>query len=310
MRIAVIDLGTNTFNLPIAETFSDGKFETLYNEKLPVKLGEGGINKGIIAEAAFLRGIEAMENYASTIKQWEAEKILAFATSAVRNASNGKDFTAIIKTKTGIEIQIIDGDREAELISIGVRQAVKLSEDPSLIIAIGGGSTEFIIVDQSTILWKQSFEIGASRLWQRFEPSDPITENEREAMASYLLGQLQPLWKAAEKFKVTELIGASGSFESLAELVNAKFKSLPGLADKTECEFVLEQCGEIHNEILASTRAERLKWKGLVAMRVDLIVVSAILVETVVSKLSISKMKYSAYALKEGVLWNFLNKKN
>ncbi len=309
MRIAVVDLGTNTFNLLIAETLFGGKFETLYNEKLPVKLGEGGINKGIIMEAAFLRGIEAMENYASTIKQWEAEKTLAFATSAVRNASNGNGFVEIVKAKTGIEIQVISGDREAELISVGVRQAVNLSAKPSLVIDIGGGSTEFIIVDHEKILWKQSFEIGASRLWQRFEPSDPINENERTAMVDYLLEQLQPLWQAAKKFQVTELIGASGSFESLAELVNARFKSLPGLSDKTECEFELEQCGEIHNEILASSRAERLKWKGLVAMRVDLIVVSAILVETVVSQLSISKMRYSAYSLKEGVLWDFLNGK-
>lgn len=307
MKIAVIDLGTNTFNLLIAEAHASGEFETLYNEKLPVKLGEGGINRGVILDAAFLRGIEAMENYASTIKQWEAIKTLAFATSAVRNASNGMEFVEMVKAKTGIQVQVINGNKEAEFISIGVRKAVKLSSSPSLIIDIGGGSTEFIIVDQKSILWKQSFEIGASRLWQRFEPSDPIHNDERKAMVTYLVEQLQPLWEAARQFQVTELIGASGSFESLAELVNVRFKSLPGLASKTECEFDMNQCEQIHNEILASSRAERLKWKGLVAMRVDLIVVSAILVETVVSKLSISKMRYSAYSLKEGVLWDFLN---
>jgi exopolyphosphatase/guanosine-5'-triphosphate,3'-diphosphate pyrophosphatase len=308
MKVAVIDLGTNTFNLLIAEAFPNGEFETRYNEKLPVKLGEGGINQGVITESAFMRGIMAMENYASTIMQWGVEKTLAFATSAVRNSSNGKEFVDIVKTKTGIDIQIISGDKEAELISFGVRKAVTLSEHPSLIIDIGGGSTEFIIVDQKEILWKQSFEIGASRLWQRFEPSDPIHAEEKKRIVAYLLDQLKPLWKAAKKYKVTELIGASGSFESLAELVNDHFKNLPGLASRTECEFDLKQCEEIHNEILASSRAERLKWRGLVAMRVDLIVVSAILVETVVSRLSISKMKYSAYSLKEGVLWDFLHK--
>jgi exopolyphosphatase/guanosine-5'-triphosphate,3'-diphosphate pyrophosphatase len=307
MRIAVIDLGTNTFNLLVAESRVGANFQTLYNEKLPVKLGEGGINRGFITEEAFLRGIEAMENYASTIKQWHAEQTLAFATSAIRNASNGKEFVEIVKQKTGIEIQVIDGAKEAEFISMGVRQAVKLSEKPSLIIDIGGGSTEFIIVDREKILWKQSFEIGASRLMQRFEPSDPITENEKTEIADYIIEALKPLWEAGRKFNVTELIGASGSFESLAELVNMRYLSLPGLSNKTECEFVLEQCAAIHAEILASTREERLKMRGLVAMRVDLIVVSAILVETVVSQLSISKMRYSSYSLKEGVLWDFLN---
>ena len=308
MRIAVIDLGTNTFNLLISESSKGKELQTLYNEKLPVKLGEGGINSGIIMEAAFLRGIEAMENYAATIIQWQAEKTLAFATSAMRNASNANEFVSIVKEKTGIEIQIISGATEAEYISYGVRQALILSEKPTLIIDIGGGSTEFIIVDHTTILWKQSFEIGTSRLLQRFEPSDPISIYEKSAIVNYLNTELESLWLAAEKYGVTELIGASGSFESLAELVNMRFHSLPGLFNKTECEFNLEQCAIISTEILSSTRAERLKMKGLVAMRVDLIVVSAILVEFVINKLSISKMRYSSYSLKEGVLWNLLNR--
>jgi exopolyphosphatase/guanosine-5'-triphosphate,3'-diphosphate pyrophosphatase len=309
MRIAVIDLGTNTFNLLVAETDIFGGFETLYNEKLPVKLGEGGINKGYITDEAFIRGLEAMENYASTIKQWQAERTLAFATSAVRNASNGNEFVFTTLQKTGIEVQIISGEMEAEFISMGVRQAVKLSKEPSLIIDIGGGSTEFIIVDDEKILWKQSFELGASRLLQRFQPSDPIKPNEQKQIVDYILNELKILWEAAEKFKVKELIGASGSFESLAELINMRYHSLPGLEERTECEFALEQCAAIHAEILASTRDQRLKMKGLVAMRVDLIVVSAVLVETVVSRLEISKMRYSSYSLKEGVLWRFLNQK-
>ncbi|CAN5917616.1 hypothetical protein BH11BAC7_BH11BAC7_09460 [soil metagenome] len=308
MRIAVIDLGTNTFNLLIAEADMFGGFETLYNEKLPVRLGEGGINKGYITDEAFMRGLIALENYASTIHQWHCERTLAFATSAVRSASNGHEFVVTVMEKTGIEIQTISGEMEAEFISMGVRQAVKLGADPSVIIDIGGGSTEFIIVDEKEILWKQSFEIGASRLLQRFQPSDPLKPGEQNKISDYILEELKPLWEAGEKFNVKELIGASGSFESLAELINVRYHSLPGLEDNTECEFVLEQCAAIHAEILASTRDQRLKMKGLVAMRVDLIVVSAVLVETVISRLNISKMRYSSYALKEGVLWRFLNK--
>lgn len=309
MRIAVIDLGTNTFNLLIAETDLFGGFETLYNEKLPVKLGEGGINKGFITEAAFIRGLEALENYASTIRQWQCERTLAFATSAVRSSSNGNEFIHTVLEKTGIEVQVISGEMEAEFISMGVRQAVTLTEEPSLIIDIGGGSTEFIIVNNEKILWKQSFEIGASRLLQRFEPSDPIKPEEQKQISDYILAGLQPLWEAATKLNVKELIGASGSFESLAELINMRYHSIPDLDNRTECEFVLEQCAAIHAEILASTHAQRLKMKGLVAMRVDLIVVSAVLVETVVNRLGISRMRYSSYALKEGVLWRFLNSK-
>lgn len=307
MRIAVIDLGTNTFNLLVAETTTGGQFETLYNERLPVQLGEGGINKGIIMPAAFQRGIEAMDNYASAIRQWKVQKTLAFATSALRNASNGMAFAEMVRARTGVEISIITGEREAEYISIGVRQAVKLSEKPSLIIDIGGGSTEFIIANKDGVLWKRSFEIGASRLLQRFTPSDPVTEEEKNTISAFILQTLEPLWETAERINVTELIGASGSFESLAEMIDERFHSLPGLDDRTECELELEQCAAIHAEILASTREQRLKMRGLLAMRVDMIVVSAILVETVLSRLNIPRLRYSAYSMKEGVLWAFLN---
>lgn len=307
MRIAVIDLGTNTFNLLVAEILPGGKFRIVYNEKLPVKLGEGGINQNLITEAAFFRGVQAMEYYAGMTTDWKATQVLAFATSAVRNASNGDEFVTTVHEKTGIPIHVIDGEKEAGYIAKGVRQAVKLSSENSLVIDIGGGSTEFIILNEKETLWKQSFEIGASRLLQRFQPSDPIREEEVRAIAALITETLSPLWDAVKKYKVTELIGASGSFESLAEMVEARFGSLPGLDDATECSFNLDECEAVHSEILSSTHAQRLQMKGLIAMRVDMIVVSAVLVETVLSVTGIPRMRYSAYALKEGVLRAFLD---
>lgn len=309
MRIAVIDLGTNTFNLLVAEADTDGCFSALYNERVPVRLGEGGINEGFIADEALQRGVDTMKYYAEKVEELGAQKVLAFATSAVRNASNGTAFTAAVLAATGITINIISGDQEAEFIANGVRQAVKLSDEPSLVIDIGGGSTEFIILNTDEILWKQSFEIGASRMIQFFKPSDPITAEEVHRIAVYLGETLQPLWEAARKYEVTELIGASGSFESLAAMVDARFGSLPGFEKAPEGEFNMQQCGFIHADILVSTREQRLKMPGLIAMRVDMIVVSAILVETVISKIGLWKMRYSAYALKEGVLRGFLDGK-
>lgn len=306
MKIAVIDLGTNTFNLLIAEVNDGHKFKALYNEKLPVKLGEGGINLGLIAEPAFLRGIEALEYYSGRIKNFNVDRILAFATSAVRNASNGSEFVNAIKNRTGIEINVIDGNKEAELIAKGVSLAVKLTEQPSLVIDIGGGSTEFIILNKDKIFWKQSFEIGASRLLQKFNPSDPIKQDEKDTIVNYLTEVLKPLWEAAKQFDIRELIGASGSFESLANIVQARYHNIPDLEHATEASFDMEQCTIIHSEIVASTRAQRLNMRGLIAMRVDLIVISAILVETVVLQLGISSMKYSSYALKEGVISELL----
>lgn len=305
MRVAVIDLGTNTFNLLIAETTAEGSFVTIYNEKLPVRLGEGGINSGIIQPAAYMRGLEAMDTYAEAIRQWRVDKKLAFATSAMRNASNGPQFADDVFHRTGIKVTIISGDEEAGYIYQGVKHALEFHDYNSLIMDIGGGSTEFIIANQQGLVWKQSFEIGASRLLQRFNPSDPIKAEEVMAIKAFISSALEPLKEAVRENPVHELIGASGSFDSLAAMIMARFYSGETF-DSTEFVFDLGQAEVIHKMLLSSTREQRLLTKGLVAMRVDMIVISSILVEFILEELNIQHMRMSAYALKEGVLHEYL----
>jgi exopolyphosphatase/guanosine-5'-triphosphate,3'-diphosphate pyrophosphatase len=308
MRVAVIDLGTNTFNLLIAETKSEGGFVTIYNERLSVRLGEGGINSGTIVPAAYQRGLEAMDTYAEAIRQWRVDKRLAFATSAIRNARNGQQFAEDVFRRCGIRINIISGDQEAQYIYEGVKQALEFGEQNSLIMDIGGGSTEFIIANNKGLVWKQSFEIGASRLLQRFNPSDPITEEEHEEVIRFLEFGLGTLRDAVAEHPVHELIGASGSFDSLAEMILARFYAGEEF-EGTEFVFDLGQAEVIHRQLLSSTREQRLQIKGLVAMRVDMIVISAILVDYIIRDLGIQHMRMSSYALKEGVLREFLDKK-
>jgi len=309
MKIAVIDLGTNTFNLLIVEVNSDKTYSTVFQTKISVKLAEGGINKGFIAEVPFQRGIDALKAHYNTTLKYQADKIYAFATSAIRGASNGFEFIEKAKSETGIQIQMISGDREAELIFYGVRSAVEMSDETSLIIDIGGGSTEFIIANKNEIFWKQSFLLGAARLLELFPPSDPITETEIDVFKNHLNKELQPLFDAVKKFPITELLGSSGSFDSLAEMITHRFYSPSVLEGKTEYTFKLEDCETIYNDILKSTNAERLQIKGLVAMRVDMIVVSSIIVHFVISSLEIQKMRLSTYSLKEGVICEVLNGK-
>lgn len=306
MRIAIIDLGTNTFNILIVEVDGNRDIKQLFQTKIPVKLGEGGINKGFIAPIPFQRGIDALVQYQLIIEEYSVDKTFAFATSAIRSANNGSDFVNISKEKTGIEVQVISGDKEAELIYYGVRSAVKMTNDTSLIIDIGGGSTEFIIANKDQIFWKQSFLLGAARLLEIFNPSDPITDKEIETIKNYLRQELQSLLDAVKKYPITELIGSSGSFDSLAEMIAHRFYTPEILKNITEYEFKLDDCSAIYDIIIKSTKAERTAMKGLVLMRVDMMVISSILVHFVVSELEIKKMRLSTYSLKEGVLWQVM----
>ncbi len=306
MRIAVIDLGTNTFNLLIVEVNSDKTYSHVFQTKISVKLAEGGMNQGVIADTPFQRGMAAFKTHFETTKKYNVDQIFAFATSAIRSTKNGHIFVEQAKKETGIDIQIISGDREAELIYYGVHSAVELSEEASLIIDIGGGSTEFIIANKDRIFWKQSFLLGAARLLELFPPSDPINDAEIKVFTNYLNQELQPLFEAVKKNPISELIGSSGSFDSLAEIIAHRFYSPEILDDKTEFTFNLDDCEIVYDSILKSTNSERLKIKGLVAMRVDMIVVSSIIVNFVVRSFDIQKMRLSTYSLKEGVLHELL----
>lgn len=310
MRIAILDLGTNTFNIFIAEVASDKSYTKLYKSKIAVKLGEGGINKNHIEEKPFQRGIKALKKHKKTIGEFAVEKIICFATSAIRSADNGKDFISAVKEKTGINVQIISGNKEAELIYFGVRSAVKMNDQPSLIMDIGGGSTEFIIANKKEIFWKQSFLLGAARLLEKFKPSDPITESEIKQIEDHLEENLQPLYEAMKKFPSEELIGSSGSFDSLAAMIAYHFYNIDILKGKTEYDFNIDDCEMMYNIILKSTTEERLHMKGLVKMRVDMIVVSAVFVDYIFLKLGLKKMRLSKYSLKEGTLWELLNNHN
>ncbi len=306
MIFAVIDLGTNTFNLLIAKANPDNSFDRLYNTKIPVKLGEGSINQNIISDIPFHRGIDALGIYKQIITDYQVEQTLAFATSAIRSAKNGIDFVKIIKETYDIEVKVIDGDEEAELIYFGNRMAAKMSEEISLIMDIGGGSTEFILANEKTIFWKKSFLLGASRLLQKFNPSDPITPYEIQEFNQYLNTELIDLWENMAIYKPKELIGSSGAFDSVIDLISAHFNT-NGVNDN-QCEYVIDikQYHKISSIIKTSTLNERYNMKGLIEMRADMIVISILLIDIILASPFINQFKATTFSLKEGAMYKYL----
>lgn len=306
MKAAIIDLGTNTFNLLFFEIDTHKKWKLLGKEQLSVKLGEGGINKQIILEPAFERGIQTLKFYKKMLEETGVEMIKAVATSAIRSAKNGNDFVREAKIQAKIDIEVIDGNREATLIYKGVQLAMPLKNEPSLIMDIGGGSVEFIIANNESIFWKHSFNIGAARLLEKFRPSDPITNAEIQNIQHYLDEQLLPLVQKSAEFSPQYLIGSSGSFDSFADLIFEHW-GIEGLTgEQTSYLFNMNQYNEIHDLLLKSTQEERLKMPGLLSFRADMIVISSILTNYILKKLNLKSMYLSTYAMKEGLLAEML----
>lgn len=311
MRISVIDLGTNTFNLLIVETNGDQPYKIIFNNKLPVKLGKSGIDKKEIRPDAITRGLNAIDRHLQTIREYNGERIFAFATSAVRSARNGEQFVKMIRQRFDLEVEIINGDREAELIYFGVKQAVKLGSEKVLILDIGGGSNEFIIADQENIYWKKSYPLGVARLLAKFKPSDPISIDEIEFISNYLEERLSDLFEEFKKHKINTLIGASGSFETIAAMIRAddpNFESETGTVPES-VNIDLTDFENLYQKLINSTLKERKQMKGLESMRLEMIVVATLIVKFILQKLKLQQLMQSNFALKEGVIYELLNLK-
>lgn len=305
-RLALIDLGTNTFHLLITEVAPGEEPQHLVKIKEPVKLGEGGISQNEIAPAAYQRALQALAYFRQLIDQHEVTDIRALATSAVRVAANGPQLIQDIAAQTGIQIEVISGDREAELIYYGVRSALDLGTEKSLVLDIGGGSVEFIICDADTIYWKKSYEIGAQRLLDKFFITDPIEEHAIEGEKQFLEENLNALAEAMAQYKPCTLIGSSGTFDTLCDIHCQKEGLDRQLDPSPEAELSLSCFYEIHEELLRKNHEERLAIPGMLEVRVDMIVVAVILIDYILENYDLNKIRVSAYALKEGLLSQML----
>jgi len=306
-RLALIDLGTNTFHLLIAEVDAHKKVTPLLKLKEPVKLGEGGISRGAITPAAYERALTTLTYFRRLLEQHQVTEERVMATSAMRNAANGPALVKDIADQTGFRVEMISGDQEAELIYEGVRTALEIGQEKSLILDIGGGSVECIICNGEKILWKQSFEIGAQRLIDKFFITDPINDLAIEAEKEYLREQLQPLSAAIAQFNPCCLIGSSGTFDTLCD-INSLKNGIDRQRDSSpESELSLSCYYEMHEDILRKNREERLAIPGMLAMRVDMIVVAMVLIDFILENYAFNKIRVSAHALKEGMLQQLLS---
>ena len=299
-RIAIIDMGTNTFHLLVAE-WREGELQILHREKMPVKLGMGGINQDLITVEAIHRGLMCLRNFAVLLKKWQVHKAIGFGTSALRSARNGKDIIELFRRETGMNLKLISGEEEAEYIYYGVRSALDLGLEKSLIVDIGGGSVEFIVADREMMYWKRSFEMGAQRLLELYHKHEPIPAEEIHQLGGYFENQLKPLAEAVRRFVPQTLVGSSGTFDTLSEIYCIR-KGIDIGPDSPETPLSVPDFFTIHNELISKNRSERMQIPGMIEMRVDMIVVASCLVKYLIDTYSFKRIRVSSYSLKEGVL--------
>ena len=295
---AVIDLGTNTFNLLIAEVL-EGKLNIIDKTKEAVLLGMGGINDGYIADDALARAMDTLTHFSESCEHHNVpkENILGIGTSALRAAKNSSQFVDQVFSELKIRIEIIPGKDEAQLIYQGVKWTYDFSS-PAVIMDIGGGSTEFILANESNVVEMESFEIGVSRIFQYLEMPSSYTPTHIQAVLEYMeereVGQLS-------KFSCDTMIGSSGSFETFYEMINQKEFVPTGSVVELNMTELMEQLDWSIN----SSLEDRMNNRWIVPIRKNMLPISAIQIKWAIEKLGIKRMLLSSYSLKEGVLNKF-----
>jgi len=298
-KLAVIDLGTNTCNLLIAE-YTNKSHQIQYQGKEVVKLGKGGINKDLLTDDGLARAIRAIKKHQDLIGIFEVNEVAVIATSAIREATNKDWFTQQIKDTTGLDLRIISGEKEADLIFKGVKLAFNNIENHSMILDIGGGSNEFILTEQGESVWKQSFPLGMARIIELMPPSDPITPDEINEINTWFDRRLEPLWARMGNVEIPQLIGCSGAFDTIADLND---RTDPGTKIRVSQQIALNDFNRIYRQLVNSTTAERTQMKGMESIRIEMIVPSVLFIKLVIDRLNIKTIFQTDYALREGVLY-------
>lgn len=292
---AVIDLGSNTFHLLIV----NDALEILCKERVFVSLAEEGIER--IGDAAFQRGIDTLGQFKKTLRKYQVNQYKVVGTAALRSASNAPNFVKQIKEDLGISIEVIGGLEEANYIYKGIATVVPMHDGAFLIMDIGGGSVEFIIVNEGNLHLAKSFNIGIGQLYSKLPHSYPLENKEKEEIKDYILHHIDEVIDDLKNISLKGLIGSSGSFEVL--------EAMYGLASKENSYNVLsrKQFQEEAQKVYASSMEQLLARAEIPDSRAKLISLAFLLIDTILEITGIDDLYVSPAAMKEGILSDLKN---
>lgn len=247
-RVGVVDCGTNTFTLHIADCFESGQWQSVFRQKRFVRLGLDSFRSGRLSPQRFRRGLDVLRSFHDSAANFNVDHVQAFGCSALRDASNGQDFVQEA-SETGWNIEVLDGAAEAQWIHLGVRDSMSphpLGDAHVITVDIGGGSVEFILWNAGAVLGRWSLDLGVARLTDWIKPANPLRRADIESVFSVTDAALTAVLEAAERHPPTWMVGTSGAFNSLMSLQNPSATwDDPAVADEFSKEELLSRCAAL-----------------------------------------------------------------
>ncbi|MEC7652654.1 MAG: Ppx/GppA phosphatase family protein [Cyanobacteriota bacterium] len=308
-RIAAIDIGTNSFHLLVAAV--DPKLRTfriIQAEKATTRLGERDPETGELTAAAMQRGLETLRQFRDLAASHRVEQIVTAATSAVREAPNGRDFLQTILDDLGMEVDLVSGPEEARLIYLGVLSGMPFGDRPHLLLDIGGGSTELILADGRDARALTSTRVGAVRLQRDFVRDDPMPPQRRSFLQAFIQGSLEPaVDKVRRRIKPGEtpvLVATSGTAMAIGSLAASEEERPPR---KLHGYCVTRQSlNQVVDRLITMTPAQRRDLAPINDRRAEIIVPGALILQTTMKMLGVEEFVLSERALREGLIVDWM----
>lgn len=305
MRLAAIDLGTNSFHLVIADTRPNGAFQVIESEKEMVRLGESAADMKQLTPEAMDRGIQSLRHFKSLLAARGVDHVKAVATSALREAENGDAFIRRARVEAGIEIEIISGYEEGRLIYCGASQALPIFTKRALVIDIGGGSTEYVLGERGKPKYITSLKLGAIRLTKKYNLADKPSTDDVLRCRKHIVGELALSARAILDLGYQVSVGSSGTAQALAAMIRLSRDGQQNGDRLNGFCFTYVELQQLLTQLLnAKSKEERSKLPGLDPKRVDIILAGALILQESMRLLKISEIEVSAYALREGVIFD------
>ena len=307
MKLAAIDLGSNSLHMVIVEVSGSGAFRVIDREKEMVRLGALTLSRGQLSAAAMKRGMEALGKYKRLAATHNVDKIIAVATSAIREASNGEDFLERIGREVGFWPKAISGEEEARLIYLAALHSIHLDGKRALVVDIGGGSVEMALGAGSRTEQAVSAKLGVLRMTERFVRSDPLSSKDEARLVDHVETVLSEGAGRIREAGFDCAIGTSGTILALGALAHAMDSGSPA----ESLHHVAVRAASIHalrKRLVASDLKARLRIPGLDERRVDIVVAGAVVLDTILQRLAVEELMLCEWSLREGILLSYINR--
>ena len=306
MRIAAIDIGTNSVHMIVVHIRPDLSFEVIDREKEMVRLGAGGLDGRALTEEGMTAALQALSKFRRLAESHQVDEILAAATSATREATNGTEFLAAVARETGITARVISGTEEARLIHLAAVYGVGVTRS-AVVIDVGGGSVEITLGRAARAQLARSFKLGVIRLTQRFVSSDPISGRDERKLVKHIHGEVDKYLDEIAAAGFACVIGTSGTILSLGAVAVAEDRGRTP-EELRNLKVSAKQLHRLRKQVVGLDITERLKLPGLDPRRVDLIVAGAVVLDTIIQRLRATELTLCDLALREGLVLDYIRR--